>query len=81
MQHPWWFPVGELTRHLLVYSTLFSLFVLAALYGGIKSSPRVFFSPWVGAIRGTLKEKARIDAEIDAYIAREFNDGSGGVKR
>jgi hypothetical protein len=26
----------------------------------------------VGAVRGVLKEKARIDAEIDAYIAREF---------
>jgi hypothetical protein len=48
---------------------------------GIKSSPRLFISPYVGAVRGALKEKARIDAEIDAYIAREFNDGSVGVKR
>jgi hypothetical protein len=38
----------------------------------IKFAPRVFISPWVGAVRGVLKEKARIDAEIDAYIAREF---------
>jgi hypothetical protein len=44
-------------------------------------SSRLFISPYVGAVRGVLKEKARIDAEIDAYIAREFNDGSGGVKR
>jgi hypothetical protein len=48
---------------------------------GVKSWPRLFISPYVGAVRGVLKEKARIDAEIDAYIAREFNDGSGGVKR
>jgi hypothetical protein len=33
MQHPWWFPVGELTRHLLAYSASFFLFVLATLYG------------------------------------------------
>lgn len=48
---------------------------------GIKAAPRLFLSPYVGAVRGILKEKARIDAEIDAYIAREFNDGSGDVKR
>jgi hypothetical protein len=56
-------------------------FVKFSIVLGIKSSPRLFISPYVGAIRGILKEKARIDAEIDAYIAREFNDGSGGVKR
>ena len=33
MQHPWWSPVEEFTRHILIYSTLLSLFVLAALYG------------------------------------------------
>lgn len=33
MQHPWWFPVGELTRHIVVYSTSFALFVLASMYG------------------------------------------------
>ncbi len=33
MQHPWWFPVEEFTQHILIYSALFSLFVLAALYG------------------------------------------------
>ncbi len=38
----------------------------------IKFAPRVFISPWVGAVRGILKEKARVDAEIAAYIAREF---------
>jgi hypothetical protein len=56
-------------------------FVKFSIVLGIKSSPRLFISPYVGAIRGILKEKARIDAEIDAYIAREFNDGSGGIKR
>jgi hypothetical protein len=56
-------------------------FVKFSIVLGIKSSPRLFISPYVGAVRGVLKEKARIDAEIDAYIAREFNDGSGGVKR
>jgi hypothetical protein len=38
MQHPWWFPVGELTRHIVVYSTSFVLFVLATLYGSAISS-------------------------------------------
>jgi hypothetical protein len=33
MQHPWWFPVGEITRHVLAYSASFFLFVLATLYG------------------------------------------------
>ena len=33
MQHPWWFPVGELTRHVLAYSASFFLFVSATLYG------------------------------------------------
>jgi len=56
-------------------------FVKFSIVLGIKSSPRLFISPYVGAVRGVLKEKARIDAEIDAYIAREFDDGSGGVKR
>ena len=56
-------------------------FVKFSIVLGIKSSPRLFISPYVGAVRGILKEKARIDAEIDAYIAREFNDGSGDVKR
>lgn len=56
-------------------------FVKFSIVLGIKSSPRLFISPYVGAVRGVLKEKARIDAEIDAYIAREFNDGSEGVKR
>ena len=56
-------------------------FVKFSIVLGVKSWPRLFISPYVGAIRGILKEKARIDAEIDAYIAREFNDGSGGIKR
>lgn len=56
-------------------------FVKFSIVLGIKSSPRLFISPYVGAIRGILNEKARIDAKIDAYIAREFNDDSGGVKR
>ena len=56
-------------------------FVKFSIVLGVKSWPRLFIPPYVGAVRGVLKEKARIDAEIDAYIAREFNDGSGGVKR
>ena len=56
-------------------------FVKFSIVLGVKSWPRLFISPYVGAVRGVLKEKAWIDAEIDAYIAREFNDGSGGVKR
>jgi hypothetical protein len=46
----------------------------------IKIAPRVLIAPWVGAVRGMLKEKARIDAEInaelDAYVAREFKEES-----
>ncbi len=38
MQHSWWFPVGELTRHIAVYSASFSLLVLAALYGSLVKS-------------------------------------------
>lgn len=49
-------------------------FVKFSILLGIKSAPRVFISPVVGAVRGVLKEKARIDAEIDAYIAREFKE-------
>jgi hypothetical protein len=49
-------------------------FVKFSVWLGIKSAPRVFISPWVGAVQGILKEKARIDAQIDAYIAREFNE-------
>jgi hypothetical protein len=33
MQHPWWFPVGEITQHVLAYSTSFLVFVLVTLYG------------------------------------------------
>ena len=33
MQHPWWFPVGEITQHVLAYSASFFVFVLATLYG------------------------------------------------
>jgi hypothetical protein len=50
-------------------------FVKFSIVLGIKSAPRLFISPYVGAVRGVLKEKARIDAEIDAYIEREFNSG------
>lgn len=46
----------------------------------IKISPRVIIAPWVGTVRGMLMEKARIDAEInaelDAYMAREFKEES-----
>jgi hypothetical protein len=49
-------------------------FVKFSIWLGIKSAPRVFISPWVGAVRGMWKEKERIDAEIDAYIAREFKE-------
>ena len=49
-------------------------FVKFSIWLGIKSFPRVFISPYVGAVRGVLKEKERIDAEIDAYIAREFKE-------
>jgi hypothetical protein len=52
-------------------------FVKFSILLGIKSWPRLFISPYVGAVRGILKEKARIDAEIDAYIDREFNERSG----
>lgn len=31
MQHPWWFPVKDLTRHVLVYSIALVLFTLAAV--------------------------------------------------
>ena len=50
-------------------------FVKFSIWLGIKSFPRVFISPYVGAVRGVIKEKDRIDAEIDAYIAREFKEG------
>ena len=33
MRRPWWFPVKDLTQHVLPYSTCFVLFVLAAVYG------------------------------------------------
>ena len=49
-------------------------FVKFSMWLAIKSFPRVFIAPYVGAVRGILKEKKRIDAEIDAYIAREFKE-------
>lgn len=52
-------------------------FVKFSIMLGIKAAPRLFISPYVGAVRGVLKEKARIDAEIDAYIEREFNESPG----
>ena len=38
MQHPWWFTVRELTRHMAIYSALFLIFVLAVLYGSLVNS-------------------------------------------
>ena len=49
-------------------------FAKFSIWLGIKSSPRVFISPWVGAVQGMIKEKERIDAEIDAYVAREYKE-------
>ncbi len=47
---------------------------------GIKSLPRLLIAPVVGAFRGAASERERIDAQISAYIEREFGEGpaSGG---
>ena len=39
---------------------------------GIKSAPRLFVAPYVGAVRGVLAEKERIDAEMAAFDARQL---------
>lgn len=55
-------------------------FVKFCVLLGIKIAPRLIIAPWVGAVRGMLEEKDRIDAEInaelDAYMAREFKEES-----
>ena len=49
-------------------------FVKFSILLGVKSAPRAFYLPWVGAVQAMIKEKERIDAEVDAYIAREFKE-------
>ena len=43
---------------------------------GLKSWPRITVSPFVGAFRGLVKEAERVQAEIDAYNARDFGGAS-----
>lgn len=38
MQQPWWFPVRDLTRHVLGNSTLLLVFVIAMVYGSMLDS-------------------------------------------
>ena len=38
MQQPWWLPVRDLTRHVLVYSGLLTLFFVSTLFGSTLSS-------------------------------------------
>jgi hypothetical protein len=38
MQHPWWFPARDLARHVLAYSTLLMVFVIALFYGSMLNS-------------------------------------------
>jgi hypothetical protein len=46
---------------------------------GIKSAPRIFLAPYVGAWRGIMAEGERIDAELAAFDARQLKarEGSG----
>ncbi len=36
----------------------------------LKHIPRVLVSPYVGAVRGVWEAKERMDAELDAFIAK-----------
>jgi hypothetical protein len=38
MQQPWWLPVRDLTRHVLVYSALLTVFFASTLFGSELSS-------------------------------------------
>ena len=38
MQQPWWLPVRDLTRHVLVYSALLAVFFASMLFGSALSS-------------------------------------------
>lgn len=38
MQQPWWLPVRDLTRHVLVYSALLTVFFASMLFGSALSS-------------------------------------------
>jgi hypothetical protein len=38
MQRPWWLPVRDFTRHMLVYSGLLALFFVSTLFGAALSS-------------------------------------------
>jgi hypothetical protein len=39
---------------------------------GVKSAPRLFVAPYVGAVRGVMAEKERIDAQMAAFDARQI---------
>jgi hypothetical protein len=49
---------------------------------GIKSAPRIFVAPFVGAVRGMLAEAERIDADLSAsmaaFDARQLKAREGG---
>jgi len=38
MQQPWWLPVRDFTRHMLVYSGLLTLFFASTLFGSALNS-------------------------------------------
>ena len=38
MRHPWWSPVRDLTRHVLVYSALLAVIFAATLFGSVLHS-------------------------------------------
>ena len=38
MQQPWWSPVRDLTRHVLVYSASLTVFFASTLFGSMLSS-------------------------------------------
>lgn len=44
---------------------------------GVKSGLRLFFAPYIGAVRGIKAEKERIDAEMAAFDARQLKAREG----
>jgi hypothetical protein len=47
-------------------------FLKFCLLLGVKTVPRLFLAPYVGAVRGVFAVQDRVDAEVDAFNERQL---------
>lgn len=82
MQRPWWLPVRDLTRHVLVYSTLLMVFVVALVYGSMLNSlaARALDSKFSLHVLGLL-EYAAVVCDAMIILVYMASDIIGIVKR